>query len=156
MGHILIDNRHGLVANVMITKADGHAERETTKVMINDVRQAAGNPQAEVTLDADKGYDAQEFIDIRIDINVVPHGAQNTKNQSTAVPDVIAATPGYAVSMQKRKRIEQGFGWAETVCGMRQLIVWGIQKVDEMSVLKVAAFNLTRMRSLGQTRAQIA
>jgi transposase len=156
MGHTLIDNRHGLVANVMVTKADGHAEREAAKAMINDARQAAGNPNAQITLGADKGYDAREFIDACIEMNVVPHVAQNTTNRRSAVPDAIAATPGYAISMQKRKLIEQGFGWAKTVGGMRQVMVRGMEKVDQMFLLTMAAFNLTRMRSLGQIRAQMA
>lgn len=144
MGHTLIDNRHGLVANVMVTKADGHAEREAAKAMINDARQAASKPQAEITLGADKGYDTQEFIDACIEMNVVPRVAQNTTNRRSAVPDAIAATPGYAISMQKRKLIEQGFGWAKTMGGMRQVMMRGIEKVDQMFVLTMAAFNLTR------------
>ena len=36
-------------------------------------------------------------------MNVVPHVSQ------------IAASAGYAVSVQKRKLIEQGFGWAKTI-----------------------------------------
>jgi transposase len=154
MGHTLIDNRHGLVANAMVTKADGHAEREAAKAMINDARQAASHPKAQITLGADKGYDAQEFIDACIEMNVVPHVAQNTTNRRSAVPEAIAARPGYAISMQKRKLIEQGFGWAKTVGRMRQVMVRGIEKVDQMFVLTMAAFNLTRMRSLGQIRAQ--
>jgi hypothetical protein len=44
----------------MVTQADGHAEREAAKVMIADARQAM--PEGEITLGADKGYDAAEFI----------------------------------------------------------------------------------------------
>jgi transposase len=76
MGHTLTDNRHGLVANAMVTTADGFAEREAAKTMIDDARQAADNPQAEVTLGADKGYDAKEFIDACLEMNVIPHVAQ--------------------------------------------------------------------------------
>ena len=67
MGHTLTDNRHGLIANAVVTTADGHAEREEAKAkakaMIHDASQAAGDAKAEITLGADKGYDAQEFID---------------------------------------------------------------------------------------------
>lgn len=59
MGHTLTDNRHGLIANAMVTTADGFAEREAAKAMINAARQATDNPQAEITLGADKGYDAR-------------------------------------------------------------------------------------------------
>ena len=117
-------------------------------------RQAADHPQATITLGADKGYDAQEFIDALQEMNIVPHVAQNTSGRRSAVPDAIAASAGYAVSQQKRKLIEQGFGWAKTVGGIRQVMVRGLAKVDQRFVLTMAAYNLTRMRTLGQVRPQ--
>ena len=63
MGHTLSDNRHGLITNAVVTQADGYAEREAAKAMINDARQALGDDEREITLGADKGYDAKEFID---------------------------------------------------------------------------------------------
>lgn len=154
MGHTLSDNRHGLIASAVVTAADGYAEREAAKVMINDAKQAAENPQANITLGADKGYDAQEFIDALQEMKVAPHVAQNTSNRSSAVPDDIASSDGYAISQQKRKLIEQGFGWAKTVGAIRQVMVRGLKKVDQMFVLTMAAYNLTRMRTLGQIRPQ--
>jgi hypothetical protein len=153
MGHTLTDNRHGLVVNAIVTQADGHAEREAAKVMINDVRQAQAD-ETTLTLGADKGYDAQEFIEALQEMNVLPHVAQNTSGRKSAVPDAVAASEGYAISQQKRKRIEQGFGWAKTVGHMRQVLVRGLQKVDQMFMLTMAAYNLTRLRTLGQVRAQ--
>lgn len=154
MGHTLSDNRHGLIASAVVTTADGYAEREAAKVMINDAKQAAENPQANITLGADKGYDAQEFIEALQEMKVAPHVAQNTSNRSSAVPDNIAGSAGYAISQQKRKLIEQGFGWAKTVGAIRQVMVRGLKKVDQMFVLTMAAYNLTRMRTLGQIRPQ--
>ena len=110
--------------------------------------------EIEITLGADKGYDAQEFIDACIEMKVTPHVAQNTSGRSSAVPEAIAQTAGYAVSQQKRKLIEQEFGWAKTVGGMRQVMVCRLQRVDQMFVLTMAAYNLTRMRTLGQIRLQ--
>ena len=107
MGHTLIDNRHGLVTNVMVTKAEGYAEREAAKAMINDARQAAKNPEAQITLGADKGYDAQEFIDALQAMNVVPHVAQNTSGRKSAVPDAIAATPGYAIRCKRENPLSR-------------------------------------------------
>ena len=66
--------------------------------------------------------------------------------------DRIAASAGYAISQQKRKLIEQGFGWAKTVGRMRQAMVRGLKKVDQMFVLNMAAYNLVRLRSLAQVR----
>lgn len=156
MGHTLTDNRHGLIANAMVTTADGFAEREAAKTMISDARQAADNPQAEITLGADKGYDAQEFIDALQEMNVIPHVAQNISGRRSAVPDAIAASEGYAISVQKRKLIEQGFGWAKTIGPIRQVMVRGLKKVDQMFVLTMAAYNLTRMRTLGKFRLRAA
>ena len=154
MGHTLSDNRHGLIASAVVTRADGHAEREAAKAMIGDARQAVFDEQTEITLGADKGYDAQEFIEACLAMNVVPHVAQNTSGRRSAVLDAIANSEGYAVSQQKRKLIEQGFGWAKTVGGIRQVMVRGLQRVDQMFVLTMAAYNLTRMRTLGQIRLQ--
>ena len=154
MGHTLTDNRHGLIANAVVTTADGHAEREAAKAMIRDASQAAGDANAQITLGADKGYDAQEFIDACIEMKVTPRVAQNTSGRRSAVPEAIAQTDGYAVSQQKRKLIEQGFGWAKTVGRIRQVMVRGLERVDQMFVLTMAAYNLVRMRTLGQIRLQ--
>ena len=70
------------------------------------------------------------------------------------MPEAIATTDGYAVSQQKRKLIEQGFGWAKTVGRLRQVMVRGLQRVDQMFVLTMAAYNLTRMRTLEKIRLQ--
>lgn len=154
IGHTLSDNRHGLIANAMVTKADGYAEREAAKVMINDARQALSEPQREITLGADKGYDAAEFVQACQAMNVTPHVAQNKSGRSSAVPESIAQSVGYAISQQKRKLIEQGFGWAKSVGGIRQVMVRGLKKVDQMFVLTMAAYNLVRMRTLGEIRPQ--
>ena len=103
MGHTLTDNRHGLVINARVTQADGYAEREAAKAMINDARQAHEDPDVSITLGADKGYDAKEFIETLQAMNVLPHVAQNTSGRRSAVPDEIAASVGYQISQTKRK-----------------------------------------------------
>lgn len=154
IGHTLSDNRHGLIANACLTHADGHAEREAAQAMIKDARQAA-DADAEVTLGADKGYDAAEFIEALQAMNVVAHVAQSNKGRRSAVPDEIAATAGYAVSQQKRKLIEQGFGWAKSVGRIRQTMLRGLARVDQMFVLNMAAYNLVRMRNLLKPGVQL-
>ena len=119
-----------------------------------DARQVKDDPQIEITLGADKGYDAQELIDALQGMKVTPHVAQNTAGRASAVPDEIASTAGHAISQQKRKLIEQGFGWAKTAGNIRQVMVRGIERVDQIFVLTTAAYNLTRMRTLGQIRLQ--
>ena len=154
MGHTLTDNRHGLVVNARVTQADGYAEREAAKAMINDARQAHEDPDVSITLGADKGYDAKELIETLQAMNVLPHVAQHTPGRRSAVPDAIAASVGYQISQTKRKLIEQGFGWAKTVGRMRQVMVRGLEKVDQMFVLTMSAYNLTRLRTLGSVRLQ--
>ena len=70
----------GLIASAMVTQADGYAEREAAKVMINDARQVVPEEKTAITLGADKGYDAKEFIDACIEMTVIPHVAQNTSD----------------------------------------------------------------------------
>lgn len=152
MGHTLMENRNGLIVDAAVTQADGYAERVAAKAMIGKVRQA--HPEAAVTLSADKGYDAKEFVAELRRLKVQPHVAQNTSGRRSAVPDEVAQSDGYAISMQCRRRIEQGFGWAKTIGQMRQVTVRGLKKVGQMFVLNMAAYNLVRMRTLGQVRLQ--
>ena len=63
---------------------------------------------------------------------------------------------GYALSQQKRKLIEQSFGWTKMIGRMRQVMVRGLKKVDQIFVLNMAANNLVRMRSLGAVRPAAA
>jgi hypothetical protein len=68
------------------------------------------------------------------------------------VADEVARSEGYAISQRKRKLIEQGFGWAKLVGLIRQVMVRGIKKVDQLFVLTMAAYNLVRMRTLAEVR----
>lgn len=156
MAHGLMDNRHGLVASGCVTQADGYAEREAAKVMLVDVRQVTPDEKIEITIGADKGYDAAEFIEACETLKVTPHVAQNTTNRKSAVSDSIASTVGYAISIQKRKLIEQVFGWGKTVGQLARLMVRSMKRVDQMVMLTFAAYNLTRMRTLGQVRPKTA
>lgn len=150
MGHALNDNRYGLVVNASVTQADGYAERDAAKDMIGDARQA--NPKAELTLGADKGYDAKEFVGALDELKVAPHIAQNTSGRRSAVPDTVAESEGYAISIRKRKIIEQVFGWAKQIGRIRQVMVRGLKRVDQVFVLNMVAYNLVRMRTLGEVR----
>ena len=154
MGHTLMENRNGLIVKARVTQADGRAERESAKAMVADVRQL--HPEGEITLGADKGYDAAEFTQALQDMKVAPHVAQNKSNRRSAVSDEIAASEGYRVSQQKRKRIEQGFGWAKCIGPMRQVMVRGLKKVNQVFMMTMVAYNLVRMRTLGQIRLECA
>ncbi|MDZ7867289.1 transposase [Acidovorax sp.] len=86
MGHTLSDNRHGLVANAVVTLADGYAEREAAKAMVNDARQAQADPTRTITLGADKGYDAREFIEACQAMNVIPMWRKTSQAEARLCP----------------------------------------------------------------------
>lgn len=155
MGHILMENRHGLIVDTMVTRANGKAEREAAKAMIGKVA-TQSKCKANITLGADRGFDAAKFIEHLQQLKVQPHVVQNTSRRRSAVPGHIARSAGYGLSMQRRKRIEQGFGWAKSIGQIRQVMVRGLVKVQQLFVLNMAAYNLVRMRRLAQLRQQSA
>ena len=148
MGHILMENRNGLIVDVEISHASGTAEREAALTMLE--RRSNRNKRA--TVGADKGYDSKAFIKGCRKLKVTPHVA--AKDKHSAVDGRIQRHDGYKASQKVRKRIEEAFGWAKTVGCMRQVMVRGLERVDQMFVLTMAAYNLVRMRSLAQIRPQ--
>ncbi len=139
-----MENRHGPVVDAQVTQATGTAEREAAVDMV----QALGGTHR-VTLGADKNYDTRGWIDELRCVNVTPHVAQNTSNCPTAIDGRTTRHPGYAASQCFRKRIEECFGWAKTVGGLRKSRFVGREKLDFQFVLTMATYNLVRMRYLG-------
>ncbi len=101
MGHILMENRTGLLVDAQVTPATGKAEREAATDMA-----CALSDTHRVTLGADKNYDTQGFVDDVRCANVTPHVAQNTSNRSSAIDGRTTRHPGYVTSQVIRKRIE--------------------------------------------------
>src|SRR3984893_7135101 len=101
----------------------------------------AGRPQP-ITLGADKGYDAGEFVMELRDKAVTPHVAQNTSGRRSAIDGRTTRHPGYAISQRIRKRVEEVFGWAKTVAGLRKMRHRGLPKVDWQFTLAMAAYDL--------------
>ena len=143
MGHALMENRNGLVADARLTLATGTAERDAAVDMVEAI---AGNQR--ITLGADKGYDAREFIDRLRERNVTPHVAMNETNRRSAIDQRTARHDGYAISQRKRKRVEEIFGWLKTVGFMRKTRHRGRDRVGWMFTFGLAAFNLVRIRNL--------
>lgn len=139
LGHVLLDNRHGLVANVCVTPATGTAEREAALLMAHVSVPSGG------TLGGDKNYDAAALVrDLRAR-QITPHVAQK---QYSAIDGRTTRHPGYAISQQKRKLVEQVFGWMKTVGGLRKLRHRGERRVDWIVTFAAAAYNLIRLRTL--------
>jgi transposase len=143
-GHVLMENRNGLVADVEVLQANGTAERDAALVMVEAI---AGDHQ--VTVGADKNYDTKDFVAEVRNLNATPHVAQNIHaRRSSAIDGRTTRHDGYAVSQVKRKRVEEIFGWMKTVGGMRKLRHRGLHLVGWMFTFAAAAYNLVRMRNL--------
>ena len=144
MGHALMENRNGLIVGAVTTRASGHAERLAAVALVTPHADRA----QPVTLGGDKGFDAQDFIAELREINVTPHVAQNLSGRRSAIDGRTTRHPGYEVSLRIRKRIEEAFGWAKTVAGLRKLRHRGLPKVDWQFTLAMAAYNLVRLPKL--------
>jgi hypothetical protein len=144
MGHALMENRNGLIVDALATRASGYAERLAA---LHLVEPSADRPR-QVTLAGDKGFDTQDFVTELREINVIPHVAQNTSRRRSAIDGRTTRHPGYAVSQRIRKRIEEAFGWAKTVAGLRNARHRGLAKVDWQFTFAMAAYNLVRLPKL--------
>ncbi len=143
-GHLLMENRSGLILDVLVTQATGTAEREAALVLL-DRRQT---PRKRVTLGADKGYDTRAFVEELRRREVTPHVAQNVSGRRSAIDGRTTSHPGYALSQRIRKRVEECFGWMKTVGGGRKLRYIGRAKNQLWATVTATAYNLVRLASL--------
>jgi transposase len=143
MGHVLTENRNGLVVEAELTKATGTAEREAARTMVDDLQ-----AEHRITVGADKAYDSSDFVADMRRLGVTPHVSQNTKGRRSAIDGRTTRHPGYAISQRKRKRIEEVFGWMKAAAGFRKTRHRGTARVGWMFTLNAAAYNLVRLPKL--------
>jgi hypothetical protein len=136
---VLLDNRHGLMANVRVTPAHRDGEREAALLLLTHADDAA-------TVGGDKRLDVASFVAGVRALGITPHVAQKVKG--SAIDERTTGHAGYAISQQKRKLIEQVFGWLKTVGGLRKLRHRGGELVDWIVTFAAAAYNLIRLRTL--------
>ncbi len=141
MGHVLMENRNGLVVQQVLTTGSGTAEREAALQML----EALGGTKR-ITVGADKAYNVAGFVEELRQIRVTPHVAQ--KRRDSAVDRRTLRHAGYAISQQVRKRVEEVFGWMKTVGGYRKTRFRGQQRVGMAFTMAATAYNLVRMRNL--------
>ena len=144
LGHVLTENRHGLLVNVRLTQASGRAEREAAVEMAQEI--PGGSRR--VTLAADKAYDTREWVRQMRELAVTPQVAQNEAGRRSAVDGRTTRHEGYRASQKKRKLVEEFFGWLKTVAGLRKARWRGRERVGWMFTLAAAVYNLVRMRNL--------
>lgn len=143
-GHALMENRSGLLVDFRISEANGTAERDTALLML--VEELPGSRP--VTVGADKGYDAAEFVEQCRLHSVVPHVAQNNTMRRSAIDSRTTRHAGYAISQRFRKRIEEVFGWVKTVGNFRRSRYKGRDRTQLAAYLVATAYNLIRMVKL--------
>jgi transposase len=143
LGHVLMENRNGLLVQTFLTEATGRAEREAAMLMAETI---PGGKR--VTLGGDKNYDTQEFVRELRGMNITPHVAQNDTYRSSAIDQRTVRHTSYEVSQRKRKRVEQSFGWMKMVGMLRKVKLRGMDKVGWLFTFTGAAYNLCRLRNL--------
>jgi len=143
MGHLLMENRNGLVVKARLTQASGTAEREAAEAMVRD-RPGRGR----ITLGGDKGYDTRDFVAALRALKVTPHVAQNTSGRHSAIDGRTTRHVGYGLSQRIRKRSEEAFGWMKSVAAMRKTRHRGTARVGFQFTLTAVAYNLIRLPKL--------
>jgi transposase len=143
LGHVLVENRHGLLLQTMVTPAEGAAERHAALLLAEKI------PGLQrVALGADKAYNTRDLVRELRRMNITPHVAQNNTNRSSAIDGRTTRQAGYALSQRQRKRVEQSFGWMKTIGLLRKVRFRGREKVSWWMKFVGAAYNLIRLRNL--------
>jgi transposase len=151
LGHVLMENRNGLIVDAMLTQADGKAERDAALLMMHRRwrRNRRWAKSKTMSLGADKAYDTRDFVSTLKEMNVRPHVSQNAKRRGgSAIDGRTTRHAGYAISQKKRPLIEKAFGWMKQTAGMKKTKLRGLWKVSWQFVMTAAAFNLWRMPKL--------
>jgi transposase len=146
LGHLFIENRHGLIVDALATQADGTAERDAAALFA--LEQHARAPGRRFTVGADKGYDTHACVQDLRAFGATPHVAQHTVRRGSAIDARTTRHVGYAQSQHARPRIEPAFGWLKSIALLRKVKLRGLAHVDRLFVFASAAFNLLRLPKL--------
>lgn len=141
MGHLLTENRHGLIVEAMVTETGTSQEWEAGFDML-----CVQSTYPGMTVGADKGYDVATFVEDCRFLNITPHVA--AKEKGSQIDGRTTRHPGYEISQRKRKQIEECFGWMKTIGLLGKLRHRGKAKVDWIFRFTAAAYNITRMKVL--------
>jgi transposase len=143
MGHLLMENRSGLVVATRLTQATGLAEREAAGRLIADLP-----GRHRITVGADRAYDTAGFVAGLRALNATPPVAQNVSGRTSRIDRRTVRHPGYLASQRARKRIEEAFAWIKTIAGQAKTSFRGTARVGWAFTLAAAAYNLIRLPKL--------
>lgn len=154
MGHVLVDNLHSLVAESAFTQATGTAEREAGISMLKNLKRTLSRgtgrtKNRRITLGGDKAYDTQDFVAALRDLIITPHLAQNdANNRTSAIDGRTTRHEGYRISQQKRKQVEEGFGWLKVIALLRKIKLKGTALGNFLFTFGCAVYNLLRISNI--------
>lgn len=146
MGHVLMENRNGLVVENLLTITGGRAEQEAAVNLVGRLRHTK-----RITVGMDKAYDVASCVAGIRNLNATPHVAQ--KKSGSALDGRTIRHPGYQISQRLRKRVEEIFGWTKTVGQYRKTRFRGAPRVGWAFTFVLTAYNLTRMTNLSLSAA---
>lgn len=161
MGHVLSENRNGLIVAATVTEANGKAEAQAAVDLVD--RFIINSGQAPKTVGADKGYDEGPLLRELEDRGIDPHVAM--RNQPPADPDTARGdrkdniqarvrmqsrqeSAEYSVSQRLRKKVEECFGWMKVIGGLSRSRWPSRWKLNQQFTLSAAAYNIIRMSKL--------
>ena len=143
-GHVLMENRHGLIVNAVLTQAYGQAEPDAALWMASRIEGTR-----RVTLAADKALDQRALVGELRRMQITPHVAQNEKRAGGSALDARTTRhESYGLSQRRRKRVEEIFGWMKTVGLLDKLRHRGVELANWVFLFTAAAYNLVRVRNL--------
>jgi len=151
-GHVLMENRSGLVVGAAASQSASNAEREVALELLDQVlvtpQQRPSQQQA--TLGADTQYQDEKFIEDLRQRGIAPHVSEYVKGNlgKNSLNEAERADPRRSISQRKRKLIERVFGWVKLDRPLRQVKLRGLERVDWFFRLAITAYNLVRMRRL--------
>ena len=153
LGHVIIENRNGLVVAACATQSSTAAERQAALAMLDQMGLPPEKiPRADrrITLGADQLYQEQKFIEGLRQRRVVPHVAEyeSSAHWGNSLTEAERNDPGFAESQKKRKLVERVFGWGKLDSLMRKVKLHGLRRVDWFFRLLTTAHNLVRMVKL--------
>jgi transposase len=146
MGHLLMENRSGLVVGTRLTQATGMAERAAATALAEAVP-----GRHRITVAADRAYDTAGFVAGLRALNATPHVAQNTARRASRIDRRTVRHPGYLASQRARKRIEEAFAWVKTIALQAKTRFRGTDRVGWAFTLAATAYNLIRLPRLLQS-----
>ncbi|MBB6440280.1 transposase, partial [Phycisphaera mikurensis] len=163
MGHLLVDNRSGIIVGMKLSEANGFAERETALELVDTLKTTHGISAR--TVGADAGYDAGAFLRELEDRGATPHVAPSRERRpggrrgpKKADRPKLAARlrnfrrklrdRGYAISQRKRKKVEEPFGWLKSHALLSKARLVGRERIQQQWHIAAAGLTLVRLRNL--------